>query len=76
MTIKEEIRKKYLKPKRILKRERMTLDITIAEMAMVLGINRDAYSAKEKGKSSFSDYEMQVIRKKLNLPIEYLFFID
>ncbi|MBG9831879.1 MULTISPECIES: helix-turn-helix transcriptional regulator [Bacillus cereus group] len=76
MTVKEEIRKKYLKPKRILKRERMARDITIAEMAITLGINRDAYSAKEKGKFSFSDYEMQVIKKKLGLPIEYLFFID
>ncbi|MGR5866322.1 helix-turn-helix transcriptional regulator [Bacillus cereus] len=54
----------------------MARDITIAEMAITLGINRDAYSAKEKGKFSFSDYEMQVIKKKLGLPIEYLFFID
>lgn len=37
MTVKEEIRKKYLKPKRILRRERMARDITIAEMANCIG---------------------------------------
>lgn len=63
MTVKEEIRKKYLKPKRILKRERMARDITIAEMAIALGINRDAYSAKEKGNFHFRIMRCKLLKK-------------
>lgn len=76
MTTKEVIRKKYLKPKKKLERERLANKATIRDFAKILGINPDAYSSKEQGKYPFSDYEMYVIAKKLELPIEYLFFID
>ncbi len=41
----------------------MARDITIAEMAIALGINRDAYSAKEKGNFHFRIMRCKLLKK-------------
>lgn len=73
---KEQLKEKYLKPKKKLASERLREGITLTEMGIALGIGRNAYRDKEDGLYPFNDYEMKIISKKLKLPIEYLFFID
>lgn len=73
---KDELKKQFLTPRKMLKRERASADISKREMAKVIGVGPDAYTDKENGKYPFADYEMAAIAKKLKLPIEYLFFID
>lgn len=73
---KEQLKKKYLKPKKKLFAERVRLGLSLTEMGSMVGINRNAYRDKEDGKYPFNDYEMKIISQKFELPIEYLFFID
>lgn len=74
--LKAEVKKVHMKPKKILKKERIAQDYSINAMALLIGVNRNQYRAKEQGLAPFKDYEISIISKELGLPIEYLFFID
>ncbi|MEK4199064.1 MULTISPECIES: helix-turn-helix transcriptional regulator [unclassified Cytobacillus] len=73
---KTELKKIHLKPKKILKKERLAKDYSVTSMALLIGVNRNQYRAKELGEVPFTDYEIKIISTELGLPIEYLFFID
>lgn len=71
---KKLLRKRYLKPKIRLRKERKKAEYTTEYMANVIGLQRRQYEKKGLGEYPFNDYEMQIVSKKLNKTIEELFF--
>ncbi|UQS85808.1 helix-turn-helix domain-containing protein (plasmid) [Apilactobacillus apisilvae] len=52
---------------------RNELGLTQAEMANKIGINRNSYSLKERGKRSFGSTELANIANVTKKPVEYFF---
>lgn len=71
---KRELKETHLKPKTLLKEERLKRGLTTSYLANLIGVDRRQYEQKEKGKYSFHDYEMIVICNQLNLKKD-IFFI-
>lgn len=74
ITKKRELKETHLKPKALLKEERLKRGLTTSYLANLIGVDRRQYEQKEKGKYSFHDYEMIVICNQLNLKKD-IFFI-
>lgn len=58
----------------ILKETRLRKGITINQITDATNMSRRQYSLKERGHYMFKDYEMLVISKMLEMPIDELFF--
>lgn len=79
MTNKEKkklVRSKFLKPKDMLKKERLGVEKTTSYMAGLVGLDRRQYEQKEKGRYPFNDYEMKIIADDLGFNVDALFFND
>ncbi|MDW5472304.1 helix-turn-helix transcriptional regulator [Staphylococcus equorum] len=73
ITKKSELKGKYLKPKKMLREERLKRELSASYVANVIGIDRRQYGLKEKGFYPFHDYEISVICKALDIDKEVFF---
>lgn len=72
--VKKILRKKFLKPKTKLRKERLKRELTTAYMANLIGLERRQYEMKEKGEYPFHDYEMYIIANAFKENEKDLFF--
>lgn len=72
--VKKILRKKFLKPKTKLRKERLKRELTTAYMANLIGLERRQYEMKEKGEYPFHDYEMYIIATAFKENEKDLFF--
>lgn len=71
---KKELKNDFVKNRIALRRLRLANEITIDQMAKAINVSSRQYSLKEKGKYPFKDYEMLIISKMFNVPVQKLFF--
>lgn len=71
---KKEFKKDFVKNRVTLRRLRLANEITIDQMAKSINVSSRQYSLKEKGEYPFKDYEMLIISKMFNVPVQKLFF--
>lgn len=71
---KKELKHDFVKRRVNLRKLRLSKEITIDQMAKAINISSRQYSLKEKGEYPFKDYEMLIISKVLQVPVQKLFF--
>ncbi|CAI2669916.1 hypothetical protein AKUA2003_PHAGE200070 (plasmid) [Apilactobacillus kunkeei] len=71
---KQELKHDFVKRRVNLRKLRLSKEITIDQMAKAINISSRQYSLKEKGEYPFKDYEMLIISKVLQVPVQKLFF--
>lgn len=71
---KKQLKRKFLKPKVLLRKTRLSKEISQKKMGELIGISREQYAKKERGEYAFQDYEMKLIANYLKDSESKLFF--